>query len=67
MGDIVHGLDGENVWIFKTYADLSKAFEFGVKNDIEKNAYSLFYNEISEETLKRSFTRKLIIRFKKTK
>ena len=64
MGDIAHGSDGDNVWFFKTYADLSQAYEFDTKNDIEKTAYSLFYKEISEETLHRSFTRKLITRFK---
>ena len=64
IGDVVHGSDGENVWIFKTYADLSQTFEFGTKNDIEKTAYALFYKEISEETLDRDFTRKLITRFK---
>lgn len=64
VGDIVHGSDGTNVWIFKTYVNLSEAFKFGTKNDLEKTAYSLFYKEISEETLKQSFTRKLITRFK---
>jgi hypothetical protein len=63
MGDIVHGSDGANVWIFKTHADVSEAFEFGTKNDLEKTAYSLFYKKISEETLNQSFTRKLITRF----
>jgi hypothetical protein len=64
MGNVVHGSDGENVWIFKSYADLSQAFEFGTKNDIEKAAYALFYKEISQETLDWSVTRKLITRFK---
>ena len=64
MGDIVHGSDGANVWIFKTYANLSEAFQFGTKNDLEKTAYSLFYKEISEETITQSFTRKLITRCK---
>jgi hypothetical protein len=64
IGDVVHGSGGENVWIFKSYPILSQAFEFGTKNNIEKRAYSLFYKEMSEETLDRSFTRKLITRFK---
>ena len=64
MGDVVHVSGGENVWIFKSYADLSQVLEFGTKNDIEKTAYALFYKEISQETLDWSFTKKLITRFK---
>jgi hypothetical protein len=67
MGRIVHGSNGENVWVFKTNANLSEEFKFGPKNDIEKAASDIFYKEISEETLSWIFTRKLISQFRKTK
>jgi hypothetical protein len=64
MGQLVHGSDnGENVWIYTTYADLSEAFKFGPKNNSEKTAFSTFYQEISNETFSTTYTRKLITHF----
>jgi hypothetical protein len=64
MGELVHGTDnGENVWIYTTYADLSEALTFGAKNDSEKKAFSIFHQEISNETFSATYTRKLIKSF----
>lgn len=63
-GQIVHGTDnGENAYIYGTYANLSKALSFGPKNDRESKAFELFNQEISNETFSKTFTRVLIKRF----
>jgi hypothetical protein len=67
MGRVIHGSNGKNVWVFKTNANLSQAFKFGPRNDLEKAAFDIFYKEISEETLSWTFTRKLISQFRETK
>ena len=64
MGELVYGSNGKNAYVFKTQADLSQAFKFSPKNDSEKNTFSQFYKQISNETLYYTFTRKLITRFK---
>ena len=64
VGQIIHGSDnGENMYIYHTYDDLSQAFDFGPKNDKESKAYSLFNQEISKENYLKSFTRVLLKRF----
>jgi len=64
VGQIIHGTDnGENMYIYHTYDDLSQAFDFGPKNDKESKAYSLFNQEISKENYLKSFTRVLLKRF----
>ena len=64
VGQIVHGTDnGENMYIYGTYEDLSQAFDFGPKNDKESKAFSLFNQEISKENYLKSFTRVLIKKF----
>ncbi len=64
VGQIVHGTDnGENMYIYGTYDNLSQAFDFGPKNDKETKAFTLFNKEISKEDYIKTFTRILIKRF----
>jgi hypothetical protein len=64
VGQIVHGSDnGENMYIYGTYDNLSQAFDFGPKNDKEEKAFTLFNKEISKEDYIKTFTRVLIKRF----
>ena len=49
MGRVVHGSNGENVWVFKTNANLSEAFKFGPKNDIEKPPSIFFIRKYSRK------------------
>jgi len=64
VGQIIHGSDnGENMYFYGTYDDLSQAFDFGPKNDKESKAFSLFNQEISKENYLKSFTRVLLKRF----
>jgi hypothetical protein len=64
VGQIVHGADnGENMYIYGTYENLSQAFDFGPKNDKEAKSFSLFNQEISKEDYVKTFTRVLVKSF----
>lgn len=63
-GQTVHGTDnGENIYIYGTYADLNSALDSGPKNVKESEAFNTFFKAIESATYKQTQTRVLIKRF----
>ena len=64
VGQIVHGTDnGENMYIYGTYDNLSQAFDFESVNIEFEKSFSLFNQEISKEDYVKTFTRVLVKSF----